>query len=171
MKITSKNLIYRNLMLTDADNFYDILGNPKAMDPIPLKIYSRTESDAHLIELINKNEIDILAITLKENEDFIGFCAILRDNEIVYRLRPSFWGKGYGTEAVETFINYSFSELKKEYIIGEANKTNIPSVKILSKFLNKTEEYFNKELNCTNIKFKKMALNIPKPNSFSENLE
>ena len=159
MTIITENLILRNLKPDYTDGFYDILGNPKAMDPIPLKTFSRGESDAHLLELINNSEINILAITLKEDKTFIGFCALLRDNEIVYRLRPSFWQKGYGKEAVEAYLNYSFSTLKKEYITGEANKTNIASVKILSKFLTKSGEYFSKELNCTNVTFKKLATN------------
>jgi RimJ/RimL family protein N-acetyltransferase len=157
MNITSGNLNFRNLQSNDSNEFYDILGNPKAMDPIPLKAYSRAESDTHLLELINNKEINITAITLKGDDTFIGFCAIVRDNEIVYRLRPDFWGKGYGKEAVEVYINYAFNTLKLEYITGEVNKTNIASIKILSKFLNRSEAYFSKECNCTNIKFKKLA--------------
>tara|TARA_B100000614_G_C14208005_1_gene352704 strand:- start:31 stop:516 length:486 start_codon:yes stop_codon:yes gene_type:complete len=158
MTLTSQNLILRRLKKSDKEEFYDIMGNKEVMDPIPLPTISKNESDSHLLEVIENKEIDIFAITKKNNENLIGIVALTRDNEILYRLRPKYWGKGYAKEAVSIFIDYVFLELKKEYITAEANKSNIASIKILTKFMIKTGEYFSKDLNCTNVTFKKLAI-------------
>ena len=158
MTLTSQNLILRRLKKSDEEEFYDIMGNKEVMDPIPLPTISKNESDSHLLEVIENKEIDIFAITKKNNENLIGIVALTHDNEILYRLRPKYWGKGYAKEAVSIFIDYVFLELKKEYITAEANKSNIASIKILTKFMIKTGEYFSKDLNCTNVTFKKKAI-------------
>lgn len=153
--ISTKRLKYRGLKSSDKDAFFDIMGNKKAMTPIPLSTFTRDESDQHLIELIENREVEIFAFELKEKGEFVGFCAVLRDNEILYRLRPKFWGKGFGKEAAGELINYCFDHLQKEYITAEANKQNIASVKILNHFLNLTGEYYHSALNCTNLTFRK----------------
>ena len=155
MTLNSQNLKLRRLKRTDKENFFDIMGNKEVMNPIPMHTMAKDESDAHLLELIKNKEIDIFAITKKNNESLIGIVALIRDNEILYRLRPKYWGKGYAKEAISIFIDYAFSELKKEYIKAEAKKSNVASIKILTKFMIKTGEYFNQDLDCINVTFKK----------------
>jgi RimJ/RimL family protein N-acetyltransferase len=133
------------------------MGNEKVMFPIPLNTYSRAESDAHLLGIIKNEKVEIRAITIKKTGVFIGFCAVTRDNEILYRLRPQFWGNGYGKEAVLMFVELCFATLKLEYLIAEANATNTASMKILERFMSRTGEYFDKELNCEKITFKLVA--------------
>jgi ribosomal-protein-alanine N-acetyltransferase len=159
MIFTSERLAIRSLQLSDCQDFFDITGDKRVMSPIPQPILSRTESDAHLIEVIDNTAIDIFAITLKETGQFIGFCAVLKDNEILYRLKPSYWQKGYGKEVVAPLIEFCFKTLRLEYVTAEANETNIASVKILNRFMLPIEQYFNEELQCTNIRFRKKVSN------------
>lgn len=156
MLFCSNRLEMNKLEATDASGFFDIVGNEKTMSPIPLSTLSRTQSDAHLLQVLQNKSIRLFAIKLKENNSFIGFCGLVRDNEILYRFKPKYWGNGYGKETVNALINYCFENLKKEYLTAEANLTNIGSVKILKRFMNETGSYLNQELNCTNITFRKV---------------
>jgi ribosomal-protein-alanine N-acetyltransferase len=153
ISFTSDRLLLRNLQLSDSVNFAQLAGDADVMSPIPLQIMSPQESEVHLAEVLDNKDIIALAITLKVTNEFIGFCAVYKDNEILYRLKPQHWKKGFGTEVASAIIDYCFTTLKMEYVTAEANKTNIASLKILSKFMMETSEYFNEELNCTNITF------------------
>lgn len=158
--ISSKNIVMRKLQLTDEQDFFEILGSEEVMLPIPLPISTRSESDQHLKDVLKNSNIQSFAILQKESHVFIGFCAIVRDNEILYRLKPKFWRKGYGKETVEALIKYCFEDLQLEYITAEANQSNIGSVKILERFMTKTRSYFNEEYNCVNLAYKLIAPNL-----------
>ncbi len=45
-------LTIRRFKHSDASDFFDIMGNPNVMNPIPLKTLSQIESDEKLQELI-----------------------------------------------------------------------------------------------------------------------
>jgi [ribosomal protein S5]-alanine N-acetyltransferase len=71
---------------------------------------------------------------------FIGILEISKINnlknecELSYMIgNKSFWGKGYGTKAINLAINFSKKKLKVKKIIAGVEKKNISSKKILLK--------------------------------------
>ncbi|MEX1384365.1 GNAT family N-acetyltransferase [Lutibacter sp.] len=157
---TERLLIY-SLKKSDSNNFFDMMGNPNVMLPIPQKTMTKTESDAKLIELITLEKSTsnrIWGLVEKESNNFIGICGFLKnndeENEIAYRLREKYWRKGYGTEITKGLITFGFKNLNFDLVTADVNIENIKSVKILDKFFIRDKEFFNKQDNCTDRRYK-----------------
>ena len=74
----------------------------------------------------------------KGTNQFIGMTHITIYHDRVYykishQLNPEFWGKGYGSEAVQKTIDYAFQELKIKRLYAETQKKNLKSTKLLEK--------------------------------------
>lgn len=158
----TERLEIREFVKSDADCFFDLMGNSKVMNPIPLDALTRVESNNKLIKLIDlyklKTEKKIWAITLKNNLELIGLCGLIINNdnedEIAYRLRENFWGHGYGTEISIGLIDYGFEKLNFELITADVNISNKKSRKILEKFMFFDKEFYNPIEKCTDRRYK-----------------
>ncbi len=154
-------LIIRDLIEMDADDYYDMMGNPNVMSLIPRKVMSREESNKHLQGFIkgspNLSVTKIWAIEIKNGSEFIGLCAFLKNNEnedeIGYRLREKFWRKGFGTEIVKGLILFGFKEMGMKKITADVDTRNLNSVKILEKFMHTSKEFFNESDNCVDRRY------------------
>ena len=85
------------------------------------------------------------AIRLKENRTLIGMCGFLNEPygiDFGYRYSKISWGKGLGFEAAKKVLNYGFSELGLEKVVGLTAEQNYGSVRILEKLGFKFEEKF-----------------------------
>ena len=74
----------------------------------------------------------------KETDAFIGLVSIARHHdgihyEVSYELHPTFWGKGYATEIIESVIQWGFISLRLKEIYAETQKKNLASVRLLKK--------------------------------------
>ena len=157
MKIfETERLIIRTLKLDDADDYYDMMGNPNVMNLIPSEVMSREESDQHLNMFIGKDQTlsdtKVWGIESKNKNEFIGLCAFLKndekEDEIGYRLREKHWRKGFGTEITKGLIEFGFENLRMEKITADVYTKNLFSAKILEKFMIQTKEFFNKSDDC-----------------------
>ncbi|MFK8038359.1 MAG: GNAT family N-acetyltransferase [Crocinitomicaceae bacterium] len=157
----SERLTVRILAVEDKDLFYEMMSDPKVMDPIPQSVFSREDSDAKILELIKSKPVGekmIWTITEKGANDLIGICGFLINSEgnreLAYRFRPQFWGKGYGTEVAKELLNYGFNTLNYKVIDADANKDNAKSIKILDKFMTKVNEFWNENDKCYDYRFR-----------------
>ena len=78
------------------------------------------------------------AVHLKSNLEFLGWCGLKylseRDEiDIGYRYMKRFWGQGIDTEAAKAVLDYGFSTLKLDRIVGRSLPGNIASIKVLEK--------------------------------------
>lgn len=161
MIFETQRLLIREFTTTDSEYFFDMMGNPNVMNPIPLKTLTRLESDAVLEKFTPPQTEDlekrVWAVIEKKTFEFIGLCAFLKnddnENEIGYRLREKYWGNGYGTETAKGLLDYGFSTLQMLKITADVNTINVNSVKILSKFMTPVKEFFNKKDNCTDRRY------------------
>lgn len=155
-------LIIRELKASDELAFFDLMGNPKVMNPIPLPSMTKAESDLHLQLLMEESEKNngkkVWSIDTKAGDSFIGLCAMIKndegEDELAYRLREKFWRNGFGTEVTRGIIDYSFGQLKLELITADVNIENKNSVKILDKFLSRVKEFENKTDHCINRRYR-----------------
>ena len=155
MIFSTKRLHLRKLLASDTDLFFDMMGNPKVMNPVPRPAMNRAESDQKLAVLIDQADnspTQIRAITEIGGQEFIGIAGFLinaeNQHEIAYRLREKFWGIGYGTEIAKGLLANGFDTLNYQEIIGDVFIENIPSTKILEKFMTPVKEFFNENDQC-----------------------
>lgn len=80
-----------------------------------------------------------LAITLPEDGQLIGNCGLRRrsvdatEGDIGYELDPTFWGRGYATEAAREMLRFGFAELRLHRIWAECIAENRASARVLEK--------------------------------------
>lgn len=152
----TKRLLIRTLKKNDADDYFDMMGNPNVMTPIPRSVMTREESNDHLNNFLKTehtvSDKMVWAIELKSENTFIGLCAFLKNNEnedeIGYRLRENYWRRGFGTEVTVGLLNYGFNQMKVDKITADVDTRNLTSVKILEKFMTAKKEFFNEADNC-----------------------
>ena len=162
MIFETDRLIVRQLQESDQNAYFDMMSNPNVMCLIPREIMSKNESDKHLNKFIKNYDHQtgpkVWAIELKAENEFIGLCAFLRNNEnddeIGYRLREKYWGVGYGTEITRGLIDFGFNNLETDLITADVYVDNFRSVKILEKFFKRDIEFFNAEDNCFDRRYK-----------------
>ena len=106
---------------------------------------------------IAANSISLLGVFEQNKNELIGLAGFLTNNkkerELGYRFRKPFWGKGYASEITKEMINYSFTVLKFEKITADVWVENLASIKVLSKFLNPVEEFYNEDDKCTDRRY------------------
>ncbi|MFB7140253.1 GNAT family N-acetyltransferase [Gottfriedia sp. NPDC056225] len=80
-----------------------------------------------------------LAIIEKESDELIGSIEFnIRDEknligEIGYIINPSYWGKGFATEAAKEIISFGFEQFKLHRVFATCDVRNIGSAKVLEK--------------------------------------
>jgi len=161
MIFETERLSIRLLSTHDSKAFFDMMGNPNVMNPIPQKVMTRLESDMVLEKFtppqITDLDKQVWAIVEKESTIFIGLCAFLKNNEndeeIAYRLREQFWGVGYGTEIAKGLIDFGFYKKKYLKITADVNIDNHNSAKILNKFMLPVREFYNNDDQCTDRRY------------------
>ena len=155
-------LTIRRFKHSDALTFFDMMGNPNVMNPIPLTALSQKESDEKLQELIGYYTLNstknIWAIDQKANSEMVGLCGLIHnddgENEIAYWFREKFWNLGYGTEIAKGLIDYGFEKLNFELITADAYILNKKSIKIIEKFMLFDKEFYNQKDNCLDRRYK-----------------
>jgi len=151
MVFETNRLLIRQFKFSDKAYFFDMMGNPNVMNPIPLKALTREDSANKLREILKSytvnSEKKIWAIALKNNLEMIGLCGLIinSENEIIYRFSEKYWANGYGSEITAGLIKFGFENLHFDIIIGNANIHNLGSIKILEKNMFFEKELINKE--------------------------
>jgi [ribosomal protein S5]-alanine N-acetyltransferase len=105
-----------------AQSLFEIFSLDEVTKYYGSETFTRIEEANKLIEMFQKNYYEKRAyrwgIILKENNQLIGTTGLnglqLKNKkaEIGYELHPSFWRKGYATEAIREVLRYSFGELE-----------------------------------------------------------
>jgi len=160
MIFKTERLQIRTLEADDADLFFEMMSDPRVMDPIPQNVFSRNESDAKLAELIEMeagSDTRVWCMSEKGKDSLIGICGFLKndenDEELAYRFMEQYWGKGLGTEIASALIDYGFNMLKADKITADVWVMNTQSEKILAKFMSQVKEFYNAKDNCTDRRY------------------
>ncbi|MFT3846619.1 MAG: GNAT family N-acetyltransferase [Lacibacter sp.] len=100
--------------------------------------FSRNVLFEHILPQYALYNLGRLAVYVKENDEFIGWCGLkfrpeLNEIDLGYRYIPSSWGKGFATEAAKHTLDYGFSKLQLKEIIGRAHVDNKASLSVLKK--------------------------------------
>jgi [ribosomal protein S5]-alanine N-acetyltransferase len=151
MFFETERLFARKLTMEDILPFQEMQSNENVMKYISGRPKTNKESAVELEKILKSynyivSEFLIMAVVRKENNEFIGTCAIIKNEdgeyEIGYRTAEKYWGNGYGKEIVEELVKFAFQDLYLDQIVAYVDKKNYASVKILDNSkLNFIREY------------------------------
>lgn len=140
--LKTKRLLLRTFKQQDAGQVQALAGNENVSKstlniPHPYKDGMAEDwIDSHEMSWESKSKI-IFAITKLYNKQLIGtvgLVEITRDQaEIGYWIGEPFWGNGYCTEATKALINFSFTQLGLNKLIGVHLASNPASGKVMEK--------------------------------------
>ncbi|WP_430510440.1 GNAT family N-acetyltransferase [Gottfriedia solisilvae] len=140
MILQSERLSIRMLNLEDLEQLHKLQSNPNVMKYITNRPKSLEETEKELYKIVtsyDENQIDflVLAVCLTKSKEFIGTCAVIKNEEkkceIGYRLQEEHWGYGYGSELTKRLLIYCFEERNIDTVIANVETRNHFSVKII----------------------------------------
>lgn len=141
--LETTRLSLREIKVSDAQFILALLNSQGWLEYIgDRKVYSIPDAEIYIkkyyIPSYEKNGYGSYIVTLKENDSAIGACGLYkRDNlefpDIGFAFLPDFIGKGYGYESAKGVLDYAFTTLRLQKILGFTLKENIASIKLLEK--------------------------------------
>ena len=140
MFFQTERLFARELNMGDIPLFVKMQSNANVMKYITDRPKTKNESIHELEKIIHsykKTNIEflIMAVVRKDDNKFVGTCAIIKNDygkhEIGYRFIEEYWGNGYGKEIAGGLIKFSFQSPSLKQIVAHVNKENCSSIKIL----------------------------------------
>lgn len=163
MLFETKRLVVKKVDSEDKNSFFELFSDPLVIDPIPESKYTDNEilklfRNSKALKRDNVTEREcVFGIYIKGISEMIGIALFLindeNEMELGYRFKPTYWGKGYGTEIIKGMLAFYFLELNVEKVVAEVNKENSASMRILNYFMAPVSEYYNVNDNCIDIKF------------------
>jgi ribosomal-protein-alanine N-acetyltransferase len=167
----TERLIIKSLESTDKKYFAELFTNEKVLQLIPQKAFTESQIMNRFHKNLNlefsnlKHRKCTCGIFEKGNAEMIGLSLFLlnkdNDNELGYRFRVDYWGKGYGTETTKGMLEYYFNVLKTEKVIADVNIENVASIKILNTFMKPVKDFYNERDHCTDRRFELRKNNWP----------
>ncbi len=133
----------RKLTVEDAEFILELLNEPAFIRNIGDRNL-RTVDDARqyiqnrIIHSYEVNGFSMFRVALKENDQPIGMCGLVRrdtleDVDIGYALLERYWSKGYAYEAAQAMMDYAKNELRIPRIVGIVDPANAGSIRVLEK--------------------------------------
>jgi RimJ/RimL family protein N-acetyltransferase len=150
--IETERVILRELIPSDAINFYKLNADPEVIRYTgDLPFSSATEAESFLLNYrdYHQHGFGRWAVVTKDTNNFLGWCGLKLNEErfidIGFRFFRSVWGKGYATESAKASLDYGFNQLSIDEIIGRVSSENKPSIRVLEKLNMKFWKYDNCE--------------------------
>lgn len=141
--LKTERLILRPLTTDDAAFILRLLNEPSFIQNIGNR-HVRTLEDACAyimngpVKSYEKNGFGLWAIVLKETNEAIGMCGLIkRDNledvDIGYALLPGFWSRGYAVEAARATKEYARDVIGLKRLVAIVDPLNEASIRVLEK--------------------------------------
>ena len=141
--LETPRIILREYTEDDAEDFFRLNSNPDVMryvpdDPMQSVEEARTILVSHPMADYRERGFGRCACIMKGTGENIGFCGLkylkeIDDIDLGFRFLPKHWGKGLATEAASECIDYGFSKLALDHIVGFAEPDNHASIRVLEK--------------------------------------
>jgi ribosomal-protein-alanine N-acetyltransferase len=136
--LTTERLVIRPFRESDYRDLYEYLSLPETYlyepgEPITLE-------QAEQLALERAKGTNFWAVILKETGKMIGHISFFQEEprhfltwEIGFIFNPAYQNKGYATEASRAVIKYAFKELGAHRIVGNCDRKNTASWRVLEK--------------------------------------
>ncbi|WP_377890191.1 GNAT family N-acetyltransferase [Alkalihalobacillus sp. R86527] len=129
----------RKVTENDADLYHTWRSNSEVMKNTSpeLDVYTVKETEAFIQSIINSDTSKSYMIQTSENDTPIGIVSLInidlknRNAECIIDIgNVDYWGKGYGTEAMNVLLEYSFCELNLHKITLRVFSYNERAIKL-----------------------------------------
>lgn len=134
-------LVFRTWTLEDAGAALEIWGDAEVMrfvgEPFgSIEVARRALNNA--IAAQEKYGFCLWAAVEKSSKRVVGCCGFhpFEDGpalELAYHFIPSFWGRGYATEAAGACVKYAFEKLNRVKVVAFTHPNNAASARVLEK--------------------------------------
>ena len=148
MLLQTKRLIIEHFKDSDISDWAKIESDANVRRFVDGKALSFDEARKYVemnIRQYQKIGYGRYAVRLKETGNLIGMCGFLKENygiDFGCRYSKISWGRGFGFEAAKLVLNYGFSELGLDKLVGLTAEENFGSIRILEKLGFKLKEKF-----------------------------
>ena len=149
--LESSRLIFRAIKRTDLYDIYEYSSNPKTSQYLLWEPHMTMEYTREFIEIViskyKSGEYNDWALVNKEDGKMIGTCGFTRIDEensvaeIGYVISPSYWGRGFATEAASKIIEFAFEKLNVNRIEAKFMFGNDASLAVMKNVGMKFEGY------------------------------
>ena len=136
----TQRLQLRRIEEGDLDEVYRGLSDPKVIKHYGVSYDSKSGTREQMDwyrDLWKLKQGIWWAICLRQTGAFIGCCGfnnydpVNRLAELGFWLLPQFWGRGFGTEAVASMLNFAFAELELNRMEALVEQDNASSERLL----------------------------------------
>lgn len=145
--IETDRLLLRELRPSDDEGMFALDSNPEVLRYFNIPVITSIEQAREAIARVRKQYTDYgigrWAAIEKSSGEFIGWSGLkFMDDprngngnyyDVGYRLIPRYWGKGYATESAKAALEYGFTKMQLDEIIGTCNEQNLASRRALEK--------------------------------------
>lgn len=148
----TERLILREFIMDDAIEFYSLNQDTEVIKYTGDKPFESLSKAQEFIRAYNHYQIygyGRWAVILKQKMTFIGWCGLKHNEESIidigFRFFRNQWNYGYATEAAKACINFGFTELNLDQIVGRVHSENKASIRVLEKLNMQFWKYGNFE--------------------------
>lgn len=138
--IETPRLILREFILSDAEKMYDLNKDPEVLQytgDLPFNSIQEARNFLEHYSDYERNGFGRWAVVRKDDSEFIGWCGLKLNEEnlidLGFRFFQKFWNRGYATESAKACLEYGFSVLHLNEVVGRAMKENTGSIRVLEK--------------------------------------
>ncbi|KMY49548.1 GNAT family N-acetyltransferase [Peribacillus loiseleuriae] len=141
--LRTERLYLRKMTEADSPCLFNIWSNPDVTKFMNIENFSDENQAKEMIDFLNElsaqNKAMRYTIIEAKTNQIIGSCGFNTldyENikaEIGYDLDSTFWGLGYGTEAVSCLLEYAFEHLNFIRIEAKVEPENLNSIRVLQK--------------------------------------
>lgn len=141
--LNTERLQLRAFTRADLDDLATILADAEVMRFSLMSPKSREETRSALESILaayDKHGFGLYAVVHAQDRKLIGYCGFVvrevdgrREIELGCGLAPSYWGRGFATEALKACRDYGFRKLGFERLISIVDPRNIASIRVAEK--------------------------------------
>ena len=148
--LETNRLYLREFIASDGFHFYHLNNDEDVIKYTGNKPFKSLEEAMDFIKNYSdykRNGYGRWAVCLKDTNEFLGWCGLKFEEDkaeidLGYRFYKKYWGKGFATESAKACVNYGFSKLDMNEIVGRATIENKASIEVLKKCNFKFEKQF-----------------------------
>ena len=142
--LETKRLKLREITTKDVSSIFECFSNEQLTRYYGQDPFENIEQAKKLVDFFASSYAEKkgirFGIELKQTEELIGTIGFNawsmkhRRAEVGYEIHPSYWGKGYASEALEAIVSYGFKKMDLTRIGAIVFIENIASNQMLTKF-------------------------------------